>query len=134
MRAALWVPIALALAAAVPVWGAEPVYVPPAVQARKLVHRVEPVLPMTAKAHHLSGLVTMRVQIAADGTVSTVQVISGHTLLTGAAINAVKRWRYRETLLGPNPVEVVTTVDVWVGPSVGPAKPPRGVEAVVYKA
>jgi protein TonB len=39
-------------------------------------------------------------------------VISGPALLQQAALDAVRQWRYRPTLLNTEPVEVDTTIDV----------------------
>jgi hypothetical protein len=41
-----------------------------------------------------------------------LRVTSGHPLLTRAAMEAVKQWKYRPTLLNGEPVEVITTVTV----------------------
>ena len=39
-------------------------------------------------------------------------VVSGHPLLIQAALDAVRNWRYRPTMLNGQPVEVITTIDV----------------------
>jgi protein TonB len=41
-----------------------------------------------------------------------LEVLSGHPLLIPAALQAVKQWQYKPTLLNGEPVEVVTQVDV----------------------
>jgi protein TonB len=46
------------------------------------------------------------------GWFRTSKVISGHPLLVPAAIEAVKQWEYRPTILNGSPVEVLTSVDV----------------------
>ena len=38
--------------------------------------------------------------------------MGGHPLLIQAALDAVRQWRYRPTLLNTEPVEVDTTIDV----------------------
>jgi TonB family protein len=43
---------------------------------------------------HVAGKVVLLVQIQTDGTVSDTKVESGHALLTAAAQDAVKRWRF----------------------------------------
>jgi protein TonB len=50
--------------------------------------------------------------IGKDGTIQTLNVISGHPLLAPAAVEAVKQWIYQPTLLNGNPVEVETEIDV----------------------
>jgi protein TonB len=48
--------------------------------------------------------------IAKDGTIERLQSVSGPALLLTAAIDAVKRWRYKPTLLNGSPVEVETKI------------------------
>jgi periplasmic protein TonB len=50
--------------------------------------------------------------IAPDGRVRNLRVLSGHPLLTQAALEAVRHWRYQPTLLNGDPMEVDTTVQV----------------------
>ncbi len=50
--------------------------------------------------------------IAKDGTIKEVEVLSGHPLLVPSVQDAVRRWRYRPTLLNGRAIEVSTTVDV----------------------
>jgi protein TonB len=50
--------------------------------------------------------------ISKDGAIESLRVISGHPLLTQAALDAVKQWRYRPTTLNDEPVDVITTVTV----------------------
>lgn len=50
--------------------------------------------------------------VATDGRVEDVRVLSGDPTLADAAVAAVKKWRYRPTLLNGQPVEVVTEIDV----------------------
>lgn len=54
----------------------------------------------------------MNAVIGKDGTVQNLEVISGHPLLAPAALEAVKQWVYKQTLLNGNPVEVVTVIEV----------------------
>jgi periplasmic protein TonB len=83
-----------------------------ALQASKLVYQVKPPYPELAKRARIQGVVRLQAVIAADGTVQRLQVVSGHPLLAGAAVEAVRQWRYSPTLLGGSPVEVVTQVEV----------------------
>ena len=56
----------------------------------------------------------MRLDVVIDkqGRVSDIRVISGHPLLIPAALDAVKQWEYKPTLLNGQPVEVATEVSV----------------------
>ena len=60
----------------------------------RLLNRVEPEYPPDAIAAHRSGNVKLEVLVAADGTVSSVQTLSGDPLLASAAVQAVRNWRY----------------------------------------
>jgi protein TonB len=81
--------------------------------AKMLKYRVQPVYPHEARAQGLEGTVKMRVLIAKNGSVAKVELISAsYPLLAGSAIQAVRQWKYRPTLLNGEPVEVDTTVDV----------------------
>jgi TonB family protein len=82
------------------------------VQQAKLISRTIPVYPPLAKAARIQGTVILEVVISKQGSVQNLTVLSGHPLLTTAAIDAVKQWRYQTTLLNGEPVEVVTTVTV----------------------
>jgi len=48
--------------------------------------------------------------ISKSGDVGNIQLISGHPMLAPAAIEAVKKWKYRPYLLNGNPVEVETQI------------------------
>ena len=89
-----------------------PVAVGGRVQEAKLLHQVIPVYPPLARAARISGVVRLVGIIAPDGTVRDLQVVSGHPLLIGAALMAVRRWLYRPTLLNDKPVEVICPIEV----------------------
>jgi protein TonB len=83
-----------------------------AVQAAKLVNKVQPVYPPLARQTRISGTVKLHAIIAKSGAVESLQVLSGHPLLVQSALDAVKQWRYQPTLLNGEPVEVDTEIDV----------------------
>jgi protein TonB len=67
-----------------------------ATQAEKLLlSRTEPLYPAEALAAHRAGNVVLEVQVAADGTVSSIRTLSGDPLLASAATEAVRNWRYQ---------------------------------------
>jgi TonB family protein len=82
------------------------------VQQSMLISQVSPTYPQLAKDARISGVVTLNAVIGKDGTVINLSVISGHPLLIPAAMEAVRQWQYRPTLLNGEPVEVVTQIDV----------------------
>jgi protein TonB len=77
-----------------------------------VVHRVEPVYPQIAKTARIQGTVILAAVIGKDGAIQNLHVVSGHPLLTNAAMDAVKQWRYRPYILNGEPVEVDTQVEV----------------------
>lgn len=82
------------------------------VQAASIVNRVMPEYPAIARTAHVSGTIVLHAIIAKDGTVQELVYVSGPPLLLKAAMDAVRQWRYRPTMLNGDPVEVETTIDV----------------------
>jgi TonB family protein len=82
------------------------------VEQANLVRKIQPAYPREAKEGGVQGVVRLQVRIDRDGHVSEATVISGDPLLASAAIDAVKQWLYRPTLVNGNRVEVETEVDV----------------------
>ncbi len=72
----------------------------------------KPAYPPLAKQARIQGVVRLNAIIGKDGTVQDLQAASGHPLLVPSALDAVRQWVYKPTLLNGNPVEVVTVVDV----------------------
>src|SRR5215469_15707349 len=83
-----------------------------AVTAASLINKVNPTYPPLARQTRISGTVRLHAIISKDGSVQQLEVISGHPLLVQAALDAVRQWRYRPTLLNGEAVEVDTTIDV----------------------
>jgi len=81
-------------------------------QAAKLIYQVKPEYPQLAKITRTQGVVVLEALIRRDGSIDSLRVVSGHQLLTQAALDAVKQWKYQPTLLNGEPVEVVTTITV----------------------
>jgi protein TonB len=82
------------------------------VQAAMLLKKVVPVYPPLARQARVSGTVRLIGVIAKDGTIQQLQVASGHPLLVKAALDAVRQWIYRPTLLNGQAVEVIAPIDV----------------------
>jgi protein TonB len=82
------------------------------VKPAELLHQVNPEYPKLARAQRVEGTVSLNVTIGADGVVHSVTVLSGPLLLTRAAEEAVRQWRYSPTLLDGKPVEVQKEVDL----------------------
>ena len=77
-----------------------------------LIHRVEPIYPTLMQQIRRSGRVELRAVIATDGTIQSLQVVSGDPGFYQSALNAVSQWRYKPTLLNGQPVEIDTFITV----------------------
>lgn len=82
------------------------------VMAGLLITKVAPEYPAAARDQRIQGAVVLAVIIDREGSVSNIQLISGHPLLAPAAIDAVKQWKYKPYLLNGEPVEIETQVTV----------------------
>ena len=82
------------------------------VMAANLISAPNPDYPTLARLTHTQGEVIIQAVISRDGRVSTTHVLSGHRLLRGAAVDAVKRWRYRPYVSDGHPVDVATIIRV----------------------
>lgn len=77
-----------------------------------LIHRVEPIYPVLPKQMGRSGRVELRAIIATDGTIQSLQVVSGDPLFIQSALQAVQQWRYAPAILNGQPVEIDTFITV----------------------
>lgn len=62
--------------------------------ARKIVNKVVPIYPSTARSMNLAGKVKLAALVLANGTVKSIQVKGGNPLLAQAAQNAVREWKW----------------------------------------
>ena len=76
------------------------------------VKDVKPVYPPLARQARIQGTVVLHAVISKDGSITGLNLVSGHPMLAPAAIDAVKQWRYKPYLLNGEPVEVDTEVMV----------------------
>jgi protein TonB len=77
-----------------------------------LIHHVMPVYPPLAAQTRTEGEVKLHAIIAIDGTIQSLEVVSGPPLLIQAARDAVRQWRYKPAVLNGQPVEVDTFINV----------------------
>ncbi len=77
-----------------------------------LVHKVQPEYPPIARQARIQGVVVLQALIGKDGSIQNLHVVSGHPMLTNAALAAVKEWKYKPYFLNGEPVEVETTINV----------------------
>ena len=81
-------------------------------QAAMTIRAPKPAYPPLAKQARIQGVVRLNAIIGKDGSIQDLKAASGHPLLVPAALEAVKQWLYKPTLLNGEPVEVVTVIDV----------------------
>jgi TonB family protein len=88
--------LALVMALAIPAGAAK---------ARAVKSRVSPVYPEIAKRMRIEGEVRLSVTVDSDGKVTDVKPVSGNHMLSTAAEDAVRKWKFE-------PGSGVSTVDV----------------------
>ena len=71
----------------------------------QLIFKVPPVFPAQATIMGLHGDVVVSARVTKTGSVTDVQTLSGEPILSNAAINAVKQWRYKPSLRDGVPVD-----------------------------
>ena len=81
-------------------------------QIGQVVSINSPVYPIEAAREGIEGTVRLDVTVGTDGTVRSVRVLSGPAILTSAAANAVRDWRYGVTFLAGQPIETQQYVTV----------------------
>jgi TonB family protein len=86
------------------------VWLSPAHAETRLLRRTEPQYPPAALASHRAGNVVLEVQVAEDGSVSSIRTLSGDPLLAAAAAEAVRNWRYQPYRQHDHPAQFQTDV------------------------
>ncbi len=82
------------------------------VQAANVIRASKPVYPSLARQARIQGVVRLNAVIGKDGTIQDLKAASGHPLLIPAALDAVRQWLYKPTLLNDEPAEVLTVIEV----------------------
>lgn len=89
-----------------------PVRVGGRVRQPQLIREVKPSYPALAVSARVQGVVRIEAIISRDGVIRDARVVSGHPLLVAAALDAVRQWRYRPTVLNDEAVEVALALEV----------------------
>jgi outer membrane biosynthesis protein TonB len=79
------------------------------VAAARLDHIVEPVYPKDA---NVQGTIVLHAVIDTDGSIESMEYVSGPTRLMRAALDAAHLWHYRPMRIDGQPVEMDTTINV----------------------
>jgi periplasmic protein TonB len=84
------------------------------VEAAKVITKVQPIYPMSAKVAGAQGSVLLHAVVSKDGKPLQLEVLNSEINpdLARAAVEAVSQWRYQPTLLNGEPVEVDCTITV----------------------
>lgn len=90
----------------------DPVRVGGKVTAPKKRHHVNPTYPSLAAQARVQGTVELEATIDENGNVVNLRVLRSIPLLDGAAIEAVRQWKYEPTLLNGSPVPILMSVSV----------------------
>ena len=80
--------------------------------AQVVSHPVEPTYPLLAKQMKVQGSVVLQALIAKDGNIQNLQVLSGPAILSSAAREAVKQWRFKPYLQAGQAVETEARITV----------------------
>ena len=79
---------------------------------RKVKSKVSPVYPELAKRMNLTGVVKVRLTVAANGSVKDATLVGGHPVLAGAALDAAKKWHFEA-----RPAESIEVVEFRFDPT-----------------
>ena len=79
---------------------------------RLILEEPNPVYPPLAMQARIQGTVRLEIVVSQTGTVESIKVNSGHPLLIGAALDAVKKRRYKPHTLEGQPTGFATIVEI----------------------
>ena len=82
------------------------------IQASAPTKRVAAVYPERAKANKIQGSVLLEIVIGTDGKVIQTDIKKSVPGLDEAAVNAVRQWEFKPTILNGKPAEVITNVTI----------------------
>jgi protein TonB len=77
-----------------------------------LIKSVPPEYPPRALQMHIQGAVELLANIGKGGSITAVKLIKGDSVLSHAAMDAVKQWKYKPYYLNDQPVEIQTQITV----------------------
>ena len=86
--------------------------VPPDAMAQRIVYRVIPEYPELARQAGVQGTVVLDTVVSAEGAVTQAKFVSGPDVLSQAAMDAVRWWRYEPYFVNGQPATVETAVAV----------------------
>jgi TonB family protein len=72
--------------------------------------KVRPEYPRVALAANVAGPVEMQIVVSEEGRVIEATVVSGHPMLRGAALDAIRKWTFIPTTVNGIPVKVLSNL------------------------
>jgi TonB family protein len=84
----------------------------PQVEMPRLLKKVAPVYPPSARRARVEGVVVIEATIEESGLLDHLNVVEGHPMLIDAAIEAVRQWRYVPAKLHGVPTSSAVRVNV----------------------
>jgi TonB family protein len=78
---------------------------------RKIITRVMPHYPETAKRMHVQGTVKVEVVVRPNGMVKSTRVVGGSPILVQSAVDAVQQWRFAASLNETTEIVQLTFTD-----------------------
>lgn len=89
-----------------------PVEVPTEVMQKLLLHKVDPVYPAEARKENVQGIVALDLVVSKDGSVESMRALNGPDVLSRAAMDALRWWKFSPYRVNGEPVTVETTMAV----------------------
>lgn len=83
-----------------------------AAERQRLAEAIPPSYPPLAQHMNVQGSVVLQALIAADGSIQNLRVMSGPPILTSAAQQAVREWRFKPVFKNGMAVETKATITV----------------------
>ena len=80
--------------------------------AQIVTRPVEPSYPLLAKQMKVQGAVVLQALIGRNGNIEDLRVLSGPAILSSAAMEAVKQWRFKPYLQSGRPVDTEARITV----------------------
>jgi len=78
----------------------------------ELRQTVDTTYPLLGQHMRVQGSVVLQAVVATDGTIEDLRVLSGPPILSGAAQQAVRQWRFKPVLQNGQPVETKARITV----------------------
>jgi TonB family protein len=86
--------------------------VPTEVMQKLLVHKVEPTYPAEARKENLQGIIALNIVVGRDGSVVSMRALNGPEVLSRAAMDALRWWKFEPYRVNGEPAVVETTMAV----------------------